>query len=153
MNTVYNTESLANRLFELAARDDDKSKADGQLLQFIQWLYDNDFLRNLTQFDYECLMDDDFDYLSLPILRNHKIAIGIDIWDDFCRIGIDPSECFNKTSQCSIVARFPLSKREEKRFYNTLEKLLDKKTDYSKDWFRQASQSWYGSFAKFGEVR
>lgn len=153
MNTVYNTESLSNRLFELAAKADDKSKADGQLLQFLQWLYDNDFLRNLTQFDYECLMDEDFDYLSLPILRNHKIAIGIDIWDGFCRIGIDPSECFNKTNQCSIIARFPLSKREEKRFYNTLEKLLDKKTDYSKDWFRQASKSWYGSFAKFGEVR
>lgn len=150
MNTVYNDEELYIKMFSLVVKEDDKSKANFQFVKFYNWLYDHDFLRNLTQFDYDFMNEEN--YLSLPILRNHKIGIGIDLWENYCRIGIDPSDCFNKTKQCSIVARFPLSKREEKMFYNTLDKILDKKSKYSKDWFRQANKSWYGSFATFGNV-
>lgn len=151
MNTIYNNEILYSHFMILAEKDDIKSKSNGQLLNFYNWLYENDFLRNLTQFDYDFWLID-YDGLCLPLLKNHKITIGIDVWEDYCRIGIDPSDCFNKISQCSILVRFPLSKKEEKRFYNTLEKLLDKKSSYSKDWFNQASTSWHGSYLTFGNL-
>lgn len=150
MNTVYNNDELYTKMITLVIEEDDKAKAKGQLLKFYKWLYNHDFLRNLTKFDYDFINEEN--YLSLSIIRNHKIGIGIDVWDNYCRIGIDPSECFDKISRCSIVARFPLSRREERRFYNTLDKILDKRSEYSKDWFRQASTSWYGSFAKFGDI-
>ena len=150
MNTIYNTEELNNKFFELVENADNRTKSNGQLVKFFEWLYSNDFLRNLTKDDYEYMIEEN--ELSLPILRNHKMAIGIDIWDNYSRIGFDPSDCFDKISKCSIVTRFPLSKREEERFYSLLNKIMDKKSSTSKTWFKAASRCWYGDFCNFGNV-
>lgn len=112
MNTVYNNDELYTKMFALVLKEDEKANVNGQLLKFYEWLYDNDFLRNLTKFDYNFINEEN--YFSLPILRNNKIGIGIDVWDNYCRIGIDPSECFDKISRCSLSLQ-DFHCREEKR--------------------------------------
>lgn len=125
-----------------------------QITTFIKWLFDKGFLDNMSDKDFEWFYEET-DRIYLPLLTNHKITIGIDYWDldrqrKYCRVGIDPSNCFNKISSCSIIERFPInSKREEKQFYKLLETLLDKKSNISKDWFRVASSSWYGSYHNY----
>lgn len=118
-----------------------------QIVTFVEWCFKNGFLDNLTKQDLEDFYDGDF----LPLLKNHKITIGFDFWtfdkgDYFIRVGIDPSKYFNKVSSSSILVRFPMSKRAEKRFYKLLNALLDTKSSISKIWFKDAGTCWYGSF-------
>ena len=122
----------------------------GQLNNFFIWLYENNFLKNLEEKDFKYIIENND--LCLPLLKQNKITIGMNIIENtnFVRIGIDPSDCFNKISSCSIIVKLPLSKRDEKQFYTILEKLIENKSKYSKDWRKIASESWCGEFLTMG---
>ena len=124
-----------------------------QFADFLHWCINHEMFANITDDDLDwCYEEKDID---LPLLKNHGITIGANILNDgTVVIGIDPSSCFNKTSSSSIVTVLPLnSKRELSRFYSLLGQLFDKKTAVSKKWFKEASTSWYGEFASFGNFR
>lgn len=120
-----------------------------QFTDFFRWCIDHDMFANISDEDLEWCYENET--LDLPLLKNHGITIGANIWDEgIVKIGIDPSSCFNKVSDSSIVAVLPLnSKRELVRFYNLLEQIFDTKSDISKKWFKEASTSWCGEFALF----
>ena len=125
-----------------------------QIVTFLKWCFKNRFFDNISDEDFEYFYEDT-ECLRLPLLRTKDITIGVDYWtsldkrDNYCRVGIDPTRCFNKISQCSIVMHFPItSKREEKRFYDLLNTLLDKKSTISKEWFQCASSEWYGAYMR-----
>lgn len=145
---------MKSEVFEILINDvEKKDKTDGQLMEFIQWCYNHKFLDNLSEKDIEYSIEEKDFYL--PLLSNNKMIIAI---QDFSwlgtsnkiRIGIDPSACFNKPSQCAIMAYLPFtSKREEKRFYKLLEGILDKKSNIRKDFFKKANTCFCGEFAEF----
>ena len=118
---------------------------------FLKWCIEHDMFANVTDEDLEWCYD--AKEIDLPLLKNHGITIGAYIYgNNKVMVGIDPSACFNKTSESSIVAVLPLnSKREQVRFYDLLEQIFDKKSAVSKEWFKDASTSWYGEFASFGD--
>ena len=119
---------------------------DGQIKTFIEWCKDKGFLDNL---DYSDLIDfyKSNDHIDLPILRYNGIGIGIRSTKDVFVVGIDPLRDFTSVSKASIIMNFPItSKREAKKFYNMLEDLLDKNTQRSKDWRREAGSMWCGAY-------
>jgi hypothetical protein len=110
--------------------------------EFIDLINENKFFDNLSNDDLE-----DFkEYLnekeicfSSPFLNQYKIKIQIELYENECFVGIDPTYCFNKLKHCNTIIHFPLSKREFERFKTHFIKILDKKTDYSKDWFENSN--------------
>ena len=150
MNTIYNNEEMYNKFFSLVAATDSKTKSNGQFTKFFYWLYENNFLHNISKEDYEYAIEEN--ELYLPSIVYNKIKIGINIWNTYHCIGIDPLNCFDKTSKCSILVRFPLSKREENRFYRLLAQLTNEKNSMRRNWLRNASTYYYGSYATFGDV-
>ena len=122
------------------------SISNKQLADFFKWCINNDMMANITSEDLE----DYYEYQCLPLLTNNGITIGVDICTDgTIQIGIDPTACFDKTSKSSIIAILPLSKRETNRFYKLLEQIMNKKSNISKKWFKEAPTCWFGSFALF----
>lgn len=127
---------------------------DKQYANFVHLLYDNNFFHNISYSDIEWNTGTDTENheFSLGTLKNNGISIGAYINDDDVLFGLDPSSCFNKTSTCSILVRFPMSKREYKLFLMVFTKLLDNKSTFRKEWERAAPSSWCGTYAKFGRV-
>lgn len=121
-----------------------------QFIDFLKWCIDHDMMANVTDEDLNYCYENDS--LTLPLFTNHGITISANVEvNGDVQIGIDPSSCFNKNSSSSIIALLPLkSKREITRFYKLLDKVFDKKSSVSKDWFKEAPTCWYGSFASFG---
>ena len=64
-------------------------------------------------------------------------------------VGIDPTSCYDSLQRSSILAQFPMSKREYKRFRNLFSKVLDKKNGLFKDWELEANGCFYGEYATF----
>ena len=129
---------------------------DEKLVDFISLLDQHGFFLNLQTYDIEYFLEDykERGSISLPTLKTKGICIGTDgIYSGKTRFGIDPSFCFNKTGDCSIIAHFPMSKREYKRFIVFFEKLLSESgnKNLKKEWFNSASTCWYGAFTTFGE--
>ena len=120
-----------------------------QFTDFLKWCIEHDMMANVTDEDLNYCYENDS--LDLPLFTNHGITISADVRvNGDVQIGIDPSSCFNKNSSSSIIALLPLkSKREITRFYKLLDKVFDKKSSVSKDWFKEAPTCWYGSFASF----
>jgi len=117
---------------------------DRQILRFLEWCFEKGFLDNIEEKDLEYFYEEN-ERLDLPFLTNHKITIGIEEWPSgTVRVGIDPTACFNKTKDSSIYVKFPMTKRYEKTFYKTLEAILDKKSNISKNFFKVAGSSWCG---------
>ena len=127
----------------------DNCVGESQITDFFSWCIDHGMMANITDEDLEWCYENNS--LSLPLLNSHKITIGIDFWaDNKIRIGVDPSYCYNKVASSSIIAILPLkSRRNIVGFYRLLEQLLNKNTDISRRWFKDASTCWYGSFATF----
>ena len=133
---------------------------DTKLIDFVDLLDQHGFFLNLEEADIDWCMEEvdanlclehDPILLSLPVLCSNRITIGMDgIYDGQIRIGIDPSYCFNKTGDCSVLAYFPMKKREYKRFIKLFNKLLNMKHNNANHWFRVAKESWCGSYALFG---
>lgn len=148
-NKLFLSKEEYTKFFNFVENTVDNTK-DKQLTKFLRWCFNKGFFDNITNED----IDDCYEYgeLSLPLLKNHHITIGVECWKgyDFALIGLDPSDCFNKTKHCSIVAKLPiLSKREETRFYKVLETVLDKKSPLAKEWRRGASTCWNGEYGRF----
>lgn len=127
---------------------------DKQYVDFVHLLYDNSFLHNISDFDIEWNIGSDHEdhEFSLGTLKNNGISIGAYINDDDVLFGLDPSNCFNKTFTCSILVRFPMSKRDYRLFLAVFNKLLDNKSTFRKAWEKAALSSWCGTYAKFGRV-
>jgi len=113
-----------------------------QLVTFVKWCLDNGFLDNLSDRDLEYFYSAE-KYIDLPVLKNHGIAVYI---DDRYAVGIDPADCFNKVYTCSILFKFPMSARDEKRLYKLLDNLVNRKTRVSREWFKTASECWHGEY-------
>ena len=149
--TIYQDEETRIRFFKLVERLDKKMMMRGQLVKFVQWLYDHYYFRNISVYDFlDCISYGD---ICLPLCRYNKIAVGIDIYPptNYVKIGLDPGICFDKVSKCSVTVKLPLSKREDEQLYRFLEKIENRKSDFSRTWFRMANSCYYGEFAKFGE--
>ncbi len=152
-NRLFLNETEYNRFFKTVEMMDKKyiqqKNGELQLVKFFKWCFDNGFLDNLTDEN----IDQFYIYKSLPLLKNNGICVGMDMgeWLKYggIKIGIDPTNCFDKTRTCSIIANLPMSKREEDRFYRLLNRLTDKKDKQSIEWRREASADWYGSYASF----
>lgn len=124
---------------------------DTKLIDFVDLLDQHGFFLNLEESDIDWCLEHNPRSLSLPVLCSNRITIGMDgIYDGQIRIGIDPSYCFNKTGDCSVLAYFPMKKREYKRFIKLFNKLLNMKHNNTNYWFRVARESWCGSYAVFG---
>ncbi len=144
MKKVEFLEKEYQKFFEHVEMVDPTEKK--QVVTFLKWCFEHDFLNNLSEMDLEYFYEDDQN-LDLPILRNHHVVIGLESYAGVIHVGIDPDKAFNKTKQCSIIMEFPItSKREEQQFYKTLDILLDTKTPQSKYWFANAGHMWYGEF-------
>lgn len=132
---------------KMSSQLDDKQYAD-----FVVLLYDNSFFHNISNSDIEWNTGTDHENheFLLGTLKNNGISIGTYFNDDSVLFGLDPSSCFNKTSTCSILVRFPMSKREYKLFLMVFTKLLDTKSTFRRDWEKVASSNWCGSYASFG---
>lgn len=125
---------------------------DENFKDFAGILYNSGYFNNIPKEDIEwVLIDNCGGYgFSISTLKWDNIEIGIDFLDDKIRVGIDPIKCFDKTSKCSIIAWFPMSKREYKRFVGLFNKVTDRKMALSVDWFKRALGCWSGQFAEFG---
>lgn len=125
-------------------------KVDSKLSDFIDTIESYGFFCDLNEEDIDwCLEYPEDRYL--PILKNKTIAIGIDnVYTGQAIIGIDPRYCFDKIKHCSILACFPMSKREYRRFMNMFRKLMDYKHVSTKEWFRVADRNWSGEYGYFG---
>ena len=66
------------------------------------------------------------------------------------KIGIDPSFCYDKLNKSSILAQFPMKKREYERFIQFFRKIPDRKSPLHKNWMRYAPECFYGQYATFG---
>jgi hypothetical protein len=120
---------------------------DKQIHRFFTWCYIKGFLDNLTEDDLNWFFAEDG--ISLPLLKQHGITIGVESWTDYYfRVGIDPSPAFNKTTQCSILVKFPISSaREETQFYVLLNALVEKKKKkYVQEWYKNAGTMFYGEY-------
>ena len=129
-----------------------------QIVRFLKWCFDNRFFDNFTPQDleyfYESAAKDKT--LDIPFMTNNGISICVEYWTDpgtkrpyYCRGAIDPAYCFDKASKCSILMKMPItSQREEEHFYKVLNRIMDKKTEFSKRWFKEASTTWCG----YGEM-
>lgn len=131
------------RFFNTVEKHDNTPRK--QYTKFLKWCFDNGFFNNISDEN----IDNYYIYEYLPLLKNNGIYIGTYILKDKATVGIDPSKCFNKISQCSIIINFPVSKREEQRIYKLLEILINDKNKQTKAWKKEAKEYWYGSYATF----
>ena len=143
------------RFFEHVDRFDfTKNK---QITKFLKWCCNNRFFDNMSNDDFLYFYENT-EQLCLPLLKHNDITIGIDYLCGidpntskdikFCRIGIDPSYCFDKISKCSIVITFPItSKRKENAIYKCLNSIINRDNHISREWFKIASSCWYGTYA------
>lgn len=127
---------------------------DIQYTDFVHVLFDNGFFHNISDSDIEWNIGTGSENheFSLDTLKNNGISIGAYFNNNDVLFGLDPSSCFNKTSTCSILVRFPMSKRDYRLFLTVFNKLLDNKSTFRKAWERAAPSSWCGAYAKFGRV-
>lgn len=144
-NRLFLDENEYNKFFTFVEKNDNTNNK--QLTSFLKWCFDNGFFLNITDEDIDFCYE--YDELYLPLLKHNHITIGIDTYYNYARIGIDPSKCFNKTSQCSIIAQLPLCKRDNNHFYKILNTIMDKKNPQSREWFKNANTYWYGDYIKF----
>ena len=112
-----------------------------QIENIIQYFKDKNF-------QIEC---DKYKYRTYYRIWNKYIMIHIESYDNIIyRMGIDPKWCFNKLSRCSIIAWFPMKKREYKLFFRYLDRITNIKDPFFKEWYKEASMSWCGATAEFG---
>lgn len=118
---------------------------DNHIYNFIKWCYIHDFLDNLPEKDIKWFLENPG--INLPLFENYHITIGIEVWDGRdAYIGIDPSSCFNKLSQCSILVRLPFtSYRAEDEFYSLLEKIFNN-DPHIRNWYRDADTMFCGEY-------
>lgn len=114
-------------------------KIDTQSINFLDFINSVGFFKD---FDCECINDGIFEATS----TYSKIVIGIKIYNNFVRFGIDPSNCFDSINRSSIILQFPMSKREEHRVYKLMHEILNAKSNLHKRWAKEAPSSWYGEF-------
>ena len=125
-------------------------EVDMKLVDFINQLESYGFFLNMENLDIDYCLEENIH--SIPILTANNVSVGIDgIYAGKIRVGIDPKYFFNKTGDCSIIAYFPMSKREYTRFLNLFNKIMCScpKT-FKKEWMKEALSSWCGSYATFG---
>lgn len=150
-NRILADEAEKNRFFKFTERIDKKLPGTGNSLQvttFLRWCCSNGFFNNLSDTD----IDDCYAYEILPLMKNNGICIGVSlafISSGEVLVGIDPRECFEKTDACSVIAKFPMSRREETRFYKFIERLIDGNNEQARKWKHEAGTSWFGSYASF----
>lgn len=138
MRKIYADEEFKNKYMATVVEAD---HYNGQLTTFVNWLYDNGFYRNYPDEDVE----EGFEWGIT--LRTQKITIGITAFDK-CIIGIDPTYCWDKLGKSSILVELPLSKRKEKAFYDTLNRLVNDKHFFNK-WAYEACRCWCGKYLHF----
>lgn len=145
-NRLFLDKTEYTRFFNtIILRDNTRNK---QYTKLIKWCFDNGFFHNLTDED----IDNYYIWDCLPVLKNNGMCIGSYELKDGILVGIDPSKCFDKTSRSSILVKLPLTKRDETRFYNLLNTLLDSKQKQTKAWKREAPALWYGEYIKLGDI-
>lgn len=124
------------------------------------------FLQILNQYGYfqsvsEEDLDDFLEDIAISKSKNgflkmtaNGITVCFDYWDwisnghetkSRMRICIDPSYCFNKASQCSIVIEVDGTKRTEKK-YESIFRKINEKGKFRQKWMYDASRCWYGDF-------
>lgn len=87
---------------------------------------------------------------GLPFkLFNKDVCIGFINKKDSLTLGIDPKKVFNKSIDCSILIEFPLTKRQFNQIEKYLILIFNKKTEESKDWFKNASTYYGGKWQRF----
>ena len=146
-NKLYD-EIENKRFFDFISKKDKTLKKE--ITKFLKWCFDNNMMEYISDSNIDFCYQ--YDCISLPLLKRNHICIGINIPDtgDSAIIGIDPSECFDKVSKCSIIAKLPItSKREEEHFYKFLTNLFDKTNKSTRNWFKEASACFCGSYALF----
>lgn len=139
MRKIYRDEDVKKKYM---ATVEEADHYDGQLITFVNWLYDNGFYKDV---DDNNIADG---FSSTRFVQNGKISIGIDTREDKCVIGLDPSFCYDKFSKCSIIVELPLSKRKEEAFYNLINLLMVNKHAY-REWSKNAPTSWCGNYLHF----
>lgn len=82
MRKIYSDEDVKKKYM---ATVEEADHYDGQLITFVNWLYDNGFYNNT---DDNNIADG---FSSTRFVQNGKISIGIDAREDKCVIGLDPS--------------------------------------------------------------
>lgn len=117
-------------------------KVDTQSINFLDFINSIGFFSEFDEDDCECINDGIFEATS----TYNKIVIGIKMYDNFVRFGIDPSKCFDSINRSSIIIQFPMSKREEHRVYRLIHEIFNTKSDLHKRWVNEAPSSWYGEF-------
>lgn len=125
---------------------------DKQFHKFVEQLYTFGYFNNISESDIQwCLSTKYQKYgFSIDTLKYDAIAIGMNIGEEKICIGIDPTRYFDKTTRCSVLAWFPMSKREYKRFIDFFQNINDKKSTIYKAWTNVSKMCWYGSYATFG---
>ena len=143
MKRVLFDKKYKDKFFEKIHRED--FTMDNHIYNFIEWCYHHDFLDNLAEDDIKWFLENPG--INLPLFENHHITIGIEVWDGLgAYIGIDPSFCFNKTSQCSILVRLPFtSYRWEDEFYSLLEKIFNN-DKHILSWYEDADTLFCGDY-------
>lgn len=139
MRKIYSDENVKKKYM---ATVEEADHYDGQLITFVNWLYDNGFYNNTLDEEIER------GFCANHYTQNGKITIGIDPRETKCVIGLDPLVCFDKISKCSIIIELPLSKRKEEVMYTFLNTLLNNKTVFRR-WRKEARTSWYGKYLHF----
>lgn len=117
-----------------------------------------DFLAVIDSYGgFNSVTTDDLQYcldlennICLPCLVINKTKIGAYLNEKGTVIlGMDPANCFNKTGTCSVIARFPMKKREYARFTSLFNRLINPKDKMAKEWQKEAPTCWKGSYASF----
>lgn len=115
---------------------------------FVNKLFAKGFFNNIPEYEIECSLEDE--EIVFSEFNNGKIQIVIEYIDDKHIVGIDPANCFDKISKSSVIAYFPMSKREYARFSSFFDKLTDTKSKIYRDWKKEAPSSFCGAYAMFG---
>lgn len=122
---------------------------DQKLVGFVDILDEYGFFLSLDMNDIDWFINNK-DMLSMPLLTSNDICMGFIVTNNEVMIGVDPKYCFNKISQCSILAHFPMSKREYKRFVKLFHRINDN-FKAKKYWIEIAQICWYGDCIEFGK--
>jgi hypothetical protein len=67
------------------------------------------------------------------------------------QVGIDPAYCFNKLRRCSVLANFPMSRREYKRLIKFINHISNPKDRVYRQWYKDAPKLFYGEYDVYGE--
>ncbi len=87
-----------------------------------------------------------------PFVKSKYYTFGFDEYGyDYIIFGIDPKNCFNKLKHCSIMIYFrDIKKREYENAKKLLKRIFNRKDNFSKTWFKEASCCWCGEYGIFG---